>query len=252
MKGYTLDKIVRQALAARGYSMHFYLQFLTYGVDALRELNFDVLQSVKSARLPVNSYKAAPIPCDYVDFIRIGNELGQYIDPWAENQGFNRLNKFDANGAKIPFPNVEGNNEYIPSFVDGTGIGNYANSRGEMLGRVFNARPSFKHSFLIVRERDEIQLDTDYSGLEITLDYITDGTSIDASNAIHPYAIEAIKSYIFWKMKENGRHYGIQERREAKDEFYNQLRILKGRMNSMGANDVIRSLAKYYGPTVKN
>jgi hypothetical protein len=46
MKVYTLNNIVRGALMSRGYPMHFYLQFLHYGVQCLRELNFDVLQNV--------------------------------------------------------------------------------------------------------------------------------------------------------------------------------------------------------------
>lgn len=252
MKVYTLDKIVRQVLAEREYSMHWYLQFLTYGVSALRELNFDVLQSVKSVRLPINSYKAATLPCDFVDYIRVGNELGQYLDPFGEKESFNRLNKFDAQGNKIPYSDVESQNYYLPANYDGLYWTQYSNDRGELLGRIYNARPTFRNSFLIVRERNEIQLDVEFKGTEITMDYITDGTSIDASNAIHPYAIETIKSYIVWKMKDNGRHYNMGERQMAKDEYYNQLRILKGRMNDMDEISIERSLANWYGPTIRN
>lgn len=252
MKVYTLDKIVRQVLAERGYSVHWYLQFLTYGVSALRELNFDVLQNVKSARLPVNSYSAAALPCDFVDLIRVGDELGQYIDPWGEKESFNRLNKFDAQGNKIKYDDVEAQGNYLPANYDGLWYTNYANDRGELLGRIYNARPSFRHSYLVIRERREIQLDNRFSGTTITMDYITDGTSVDASNAIHPYAIEAIKAYIIWKMKDNGRHFNMGERQMAKEEYYNQLRILKGRMNDMDPNAIIRSLALWYGPTIRN
>lgn len=249
---YTLDKIVRQVLAEREYPIHFYLQFLTYGVSALRELNFDTLQSVKSVRLPINSYKAATLPCDYVDYIRVGNELGQYIDPFGEKESFNRLNKFDEQGKKITYPDVEAQNNYIPANYDGLWYTTYANDRGELLGRIYNARPTFRNSFLIIKERNEIQLDVNFEGKEITMDYITDGLSVDSSNAIHPYATEAIKSYIVWKMKDNGRHYNMGERQVAKDEYYNQLRILRGRMNEMDSISIERSLANWYGPVIKN
>lgn len=249
---YTLDKIVRQVLAEREYPIHFYLQFLTYGVSALRELNFDTLQSVKSVRLPINSYKAATLPCDYVDYIRVGNELGQYIDPFGEKESFNRLNKFDEQGNKITYPDVEAQNNYIPANYDGLWYTTYANDRGELLGRIYNARPTFRNSFLIIKERNEIQLDVNFEGKEITMDYITDGLSVDSSNAIHPYATEAIKSYIVWKMKDNGRHYNMGERQVAKDEYYNQLRILRGRMNEMDSISIERSLANWYGPVIKN
>jgi len=252
MKVYTLDNIVRQVLSEREYSMHWYLNFLTYGVTAIRELNFDVLQNVKSVRLPINSYNAAALPCDFVDFIRVGDELGQYIDPWGEKESFNRLNKFDEQGNKVKYPDVEAQNTYLPSNYDGLWYTNYANDRGELLGRVYNAKPAFKRSFLIIRERGEIQLADSFKGTSITMDYITDGTSIDASNAIHPYAIETIKSFIVYKMKENGRHFNMGDRQMAKEEYYNQLRILKGRMNDMDVNMIRRSLASGYWPTIKN
>lgn len=252
MKVYTLDRIVREALMDRGYPMHFYLQFLNYGISCLRELNFDTLQIIKSVRIPIDSTKAGVLPCDYVDYIRVGTEIGQYIEPWGEKDSFNRLQKFDGSGAPEKYPDVESQNYYLPANYDGLWYTNYANDKGELTGRIFNARPTFRNSFLIVRERGQIQLDVEYKGTSITMDYITDGLSIDASNAIHPYATETIKAFIFWKMKANGRQYGPAEVREAEDKFYNQLRILRGRMNDIDVNDIRRSIASGYGPTTKN
>jgi hypothetical protein len=252
MKTYTRDKLVRQTLASRGYSMHWYLQFLHYGVQAFRELNFDVLQIVKSVRLPVNSYKAVTIPCDYVDFVRVGNEIGQYIMSWGQKDSFSNLNKFDSSGNKIAYGDIEATNGVLPNNWEGFWYTNYINDKGEHLGRIFNNKPGFRESFKVLRERNEIQLDTSYTGAEIVLDYISDGLSTDASNAIHPYASATIEAYIVWKMKENARQYNISERQLAREEFYNQLRVLKGRMNSMDVNDIQRILASNYGPTIKN
>lgn len=252
MKITTLDKVVRGALADRQYPMHFYLQFMTYAVSCLRELNFDVLQSVKSVRLPINSYKAATLPVDYVDFIRVGNELGQYIYPWGEKKdSFNRLNKFDSQGNKIPYGDVEAANGILPNNWEGFWYTNYVNDKGEHLGRIYNNIPAFRESFVILRERGEIQLDVSYTGQFIVMDYISDGMSLSAANAVHPYAIETIKAYIFWKMKEHGRQYNMGEREMAKQEFYNQLRVLKARMNNIDTLDIRRSLQEAYGPVIK-
>ncbi len=253
MKLYTLDNVVRSALADRGYTMHWYLQFLQYGVDALRMLNFDVLQNVKSVRLPVNSYKAVTLPCDFVDYIRVGNEVGQYIYPHGEKRdSFNRLNKFDSNGNKIAYGDIEAANGILPNDWEGFWYTNYLNDKGEHLGRIFNNFSGTRDSFVILRERGEMQLDTSYIGTEIVLDYVTDGLTTSASNAIHPYAIDCIKAYIFYKMKEHSRAYNMGERQMAREEFYNQLRILKARMNSIDINDIRRSLDRGYGPTIKN
>jgi hypothetical protein len=253
MKLYTLDKIVRSALMDRGYPMHFYLQFLQYGIDAFRMLNFDVLQNVKSVRLQVNSYKAATLPCDFVDYVRVGSQVGQYIMPFGEKRdSFNRLNKFDANGNKVPYGDIESVQGLLPNDWEGFWYTNYVNDKGEHLGRIFNNFSGFRDSFVILRERNEIQLDDSFDGSTIVMDYISDGVSTDATTSIHPYAIDAIKAYISWKMKENGRQYNMGERQVAKDEFYNQLRLLKGRMNSIDINDIRRALARGYGPTIKN
>jgi hypothetical protein len=253
MKITTLDKVVRGALADRGYPIHFYLQFMTYAVSCLRELNFDVLQNIKSVRLPINSYKAATLPVDFVDYIRVGNELGQYIYPWGEKRdSFNRLNKFDSQGNKIPYGDIEAANGILPNNWEGFWYTNYINDKGEHLGRIFNNIPGFRESFVILRERGEIQLDVSYSGQFIVMDYISDGMLLNASNSVHPYAIETIKAYIFWKMKEHGRQFNLSERQLAKDEFYNQLRILRSRMNTIDTLDIRRSLQASYGPVIKN
>jgi hypothetical protein len=72
-----------------------------------------------------------------------------------------------------------------------------------------------------------------------------------ASNAVHPYAINTIKAYIVWQMKEHNRYYNLSERETSKNIYYNELRILRGRLNSMDDVDIRRSLAVAYGPTIK-
>lgn len=250
---YTLDNIVRGALADKQYPMHWYIQFLTYGVDAVRELHLDVLQSVKSVRIPINSYRAGFLPNDYVEYVRVGTEIGQYIMPWGEKRdSFNRLNKFDAQGNKINYGDIEAENGILPNNWEGFWYTNYVNDKGEHTGRIFNNRPAYRESFTILRERNEIQLDASYDGTEIVMDYISDGTSLDASNNIHPYAVAAIKAYIFWMHKMHGRQFGIGERRDAEDKYYNQLRILRARMNNISIQDIRRSLSSAYGATIKN
>lgn len=253
MQLYTLDNIVRSALADKEYPMHWYLQFLTYGVDSLRQLNMDVMQNVKSVRLPVNSYYAATLPNDYVDYVRVGNELGEYINPFGEKRdSFNRLNKFDSQGNKISYADIEAVNSLMPNNWEGFWYTNYINDKGEHLGRIYNNQPSFRNAFVIIRERSEIQLDVSYTGTTITMDYISDGLSTDASNNVHPYAVDAIKAYIFWKQKEHGRQYNRADKKDAEDEYYNQLRVLKARMNGIDIIDIRRSLSRAYGPVIKN
>lgn len=251
MKVYTLDNVVRNALSERGYPLHFYLQFLQYGIDALRELNFDTLQNVKSVRLNVNSYKAVTLPCDFVDIVRIGNELGQYVNPLGVKDSYNRLNQFNDAGDKVPYSNVEGDFG-IPYDWQGFWGTTYLNSYGEFEGRAFNNVPTYTNSYQLLRERNEIQLDINYTSATVTLDYITDGVSTDASNAVHPYALDTIKKYIIYRMKESGRQYNLSERAVAKDDYYNALRVLRARLNDVDTMEIRRSLSRAYNAAIKN
>lgn len=252
MKTYTLDNLVREVLSERGYTLHWYMQFLQYGITGLRELNFDVLQTMKSVRLPVNSYKAVKLPCDFVDVVRLGNESGQYIYPWVQKGTFNRLNKLDSSGNKVAYGDIQAQNGILPNNWEGFWYTNYINDKGEHLGRIFNNFPSYRESFTVLRERDEIQLDVSIEGSEIVLDYITDGLTTDSTNAIHPYAADTLKKWIVFNYKKNGRQYPLQERQLAEQEYYNALRVLRARMNSIDIEDIMRVIRRSYGPTIKN
>lgn len=248
----SLDGIVRSVLSDKVYPMHWYIQFLGYAVTCLRELEFDTMRNVKSKRITINSYKAGQLPCDFVDYIRVGSELGQYLDPWVEKDTLNRLNFFDENGQKQAASDVESINGILPDNFEGFWATNYINDKGEHKGRIFSHRPAFRNSFIILRERGQIQLDTGYTGSTITMDYITDGLTIDASNNVHPYAIQTIKDYIDWQMKLHGRQYNNQDRQLAENKFYNSQRILRGRLNPMGEQEIIASMASGYSAAIKN
>ncbi len=248
----SLDGIVRSVLSDKMYPMHWYIQFLGYAITCLRELEFDTMRNVKSKRITVNDYKAGQLPCDFVDYIRVGSELGQYLDPWVEKQTLNRLNFFDASGQKTSASDVESINGILPDNFEGFWATNYINDKGEHKGRIFSHRPSFRNSFLIIRERGQIQLDVGYTGTTITMDYITNGISVDASNNVHPYAINTIKYYIDWQMKKHGRQYSDSTRQLAKDEFYNELRLLRGRISGLDYQQIVASMAGGYSASIKN
>src|ERR1051325_10022357 len=102
MTWYSLDMITRSILMQRGYPIHWYIDFLKYSTECLRELTFDVLKVINSVKLPVNSYKAVTLPCNYVDWVKVGYATGQWVHPLAQGP-INRLNNYDANGVKIPY-----------------------------------------------------------------------------------------------------------------------------------------------------
>lgn len=252
MKLYKLDNIVRETLAVRQYPMHWYLNFMVNSIRCVRELNMDVMQNIKSVRLPVNSYNAVQIPSDYVDYVRLGVEKGQFVQPFQPKSSYNRLNNFDDSGNKIPYGEATVYNNSLPYDRELFWYSNAFNDKGEFRGRVFNNTPAYRNSFEVFRERNEIQLDSAVSVDEVVLDYISDGLECGADTCVHPYALSTIQAYIIWQMKEHSRSYNRQESELAKAEYHNQFRVLRGRMNPIDINDIIRSLRSAYTATIKN
>jgi len=249
MRLYSLDTIVRSALLRKGYPIHFYMQFLKYSSDCLRELSFDSLQNIRSVKLPLNEYNAIPLPCDYVDWVKVGAGNGQSVRPYANRDGYNRLNNLDDNGNKALYatPTTVAENA-LPEYEEAINI------NGEAVGRQFGFQGGNNpNSFKVLRERNggEIQFDISATG-DIMLDYISDGLESDAATEIHPYAQASIEAYIFWQMKEHSRAYSSGERQLAEEQFDKEHRLLRARINSFTMTDLRRVLQQSYGGAIKN
>ena len=238
---YSIDSVVREALNDKQFPIHYYMQFLSYALSCIRELQFDVMQNIKSTQLTPSSYNTLTIPCDYVDYVRIGELEGQYFTPWAEDDNFTREYKLDENGNKVPYdPTPKVDTSGLEGQVGFQNI--FTNEWGEDLGRQYsfaNGIPS--HSFKVLRERNEIHLANAPAG-KITVEYITDGLNPDATTCIHPYAVKAVKDWIHWQYKLQTRGYSESERQKAEDQYYNSERILRGRLDPIDFDNLVREL----------
>ncbi len=246
---YSIHDIVRGYLLKRNKSMHYYIEYLAHAVDCLREISFDSLKTVKRVKLPVNSYKAVTLPCDFVDAIKIGFERGQYVVEMSKRDSLNRLNNLDDSGNKIPYEEVQGDENVSIGAWDGMTYAWMTTDRGELLGRAFNNGAGTSHnSYKILRERGEIQMDNRYSGEYIVLEYIGDGLDANAETEIHPYAQATIESYISWKSSRNADNIQSPEGYS----FFNNHRILRSRLNDITLLDILRAKQKGYKGTIKN
>ena len=134
----SLDSIVIKFLLDNGYPIHWYFQTLSNSVEVLRELHFDVLKSVNIVPLTINHYHAADLPCDYVDFTKVGVMVGQFVRPLVQRESINRMTNV-VNNVKSDYPS--GNNSegvYYPNGSPGFGFAwstNIWNDYGENVGR---------------------------------------------------------------------------------------------------------------------
>ena len=243
----TLDSIIRNVLLNTRRPVHYYLEYLNHGKDCLRELNFDVLKCVNSVIIPLNSYKAAPLPCDYVDFTKVGFPIGQYIRPLMQYDKISRLNNFDSTGNKIPYgtglPDSIDNTSYLTPLIRNVSWTFMDNGRWYGFG-TGRERDVFK----IIKERKEIQMDEHFTGTSIVLEYMTDGSSCDAATQVDPYAQAAIEQYIIWKTKKYNRNSGIGEVRDEERLFTKERDTLLARLSDVTIEDVKRAYRRaYYG-----
>jgi hypothetical protein len=253
MRVSSLDQIVRGLLLQEGKPLHYYFQYLKYACDALRELHFDTMKSVSTKKLLVNSYKAIDLPCDYVDWTKIGVEVGQFVRPLTSRNSFNRLNNYEDDGTKIPYPTSEEDGRSTSELSSIAWHMVNRNANGEQTGGVFNYNPGLNNvSFKILREREQIQFDSSFDLDYVILEYITDGQDSDAATKVHPYAIKAIESYICWQYKLHSRSYGGGDRQEAEREFNKQHKRLRSRLNDLTLTEIYNAFMQGYSGTYKN
>lgn len=237
MTSVSLDSIVKNVLLKRGYPLHWYMQFLVYAADCLRELTFDDLRVVNTKILPVDqTINAANLPDDYQDYVLVGLMVGQRIRPLVPTSTLNPLvsqsstfeeqewsdnsASTDSGQAQLYYGNVPFAQWYTVHY----------NSFGENIGRFFGYGAGYQEdNFQIVKERNQIQLDQYMYAENIILQYISDGTNADAATNIDPYAISTIKSFIVFQMKAHNRNYSMGEVQLAEQDYIKERKILRAR-----------------------
>jgi hypothetical protein len=243
----TLDSIVRSALIQKNLSMHFYVRFMSWAIDALRDIELDAIGGIKSVTLTVDNLSQVKIPNDLVDWVRIGQVNGQYVINMGVTNRFNRqVNMVD--GVITPYgkpPNSTNLSDFNYPFWD-----TWYNEHGEALGQVYGGSGTRDDEFMFIPERGVIQLSTAYAeGEKIFMDYIY--TSECATSYVHRYAEGAIQAYIEYKYVMHTPRQTVYERNSAREEYYNQVRALYARTNNLTIEEVKRVRERRFMQSVK-
>lgn len=252
MKVYKLDEIVRSSLLTASRPLHYYMQFLHYAIKGVKEINYDSPFNIKSVKLTVDANLEVTIPDDFVDYIRVGYENGQYVSELIEKDSFNRLINLDADGNQIPYPDVESSAGVGGS--DSYYYASHANDKSEHLGRHFGHKPTYKNSFMVIPERNKIMLDPSlHMAKHIVIDYITTGlTETTTGTTLPAYAAEAIERYILWRMTEHDRMTPMNLKQLAKEEFIQAHKRYRSRNYQLTINDVLKSLRSHTFAAIKS
>lgn len=244
MRYVTLNGLTLSALNQCHKPRHYYSRFLKYASDCLTELLFDTLRITNTVRLPVNSLGEAQIPADYIDKIRVGEQVGQWIRPLIEKNTLNPLANFSTStGDQITYPNIEVQDDWCGLYQ---WWGLQINTNGENTGGYYGlGAGSEPDTYIISEQRNVIQLNKNVRRKKIILEYIGDGSYANSASKITPYAKRTIETYIDWQYKENSKSFGAYDAQRAKDIFDNQHRILRARKNDLTPELLIRVMNRY-------
>jgi hypothetical protein len=256
MKYSTLDQITRSILMNKGYSLHWYVQFLKYGSDCLRELAMDDLKIINTAVLTINSYGAAKIPSDCIDAFAVGMENGEYFKPMVQTSGLLRNYNFSPQGNPIPWPTVP-ESALSSLAIFGVPFLTYYmlhyNSRGENLGGLYGFKTDgAPFIYQVMKERNEIQFDSNFGNTTAVLMYISDGRNATAATQVDTYAEKTIEDYVDWQHLEHNRNISGGEKERKKMQYVGSRTVLRGRENNMGGSDIKDIFRNAYTATIKN
>lgn len=235
----SLDKIVKNLLLRRRYSLHWYLEFLIYAKDGLATLCKD--DNILNARykcLPLNSNHAIEIPNDYLDYTELSVRIDQYKRILVEDDALNLVPNFDANFDIQPYsmgvadPPNQTQYYYYGYSSPYWWTTNY-NDWGENLGRQFGGTGFFGDTFKVNKARNEIKINENLCVNEVVLEYISNGMDADSATHIDWYAKDCLESYCMWQFKENNRTYSAGEAEVARQLFINQRQIMRAELSDL-------------------
>jgi hypothetical protein len=255
MKFSSLDIIVKSALLNKRLTLHYYIEALKHSSDCVREMAFDDMKIVNSQSLTVQPWGAITLPCDYIEWIRVGIPNGQYLKPLNVSTGMNRMYNYGPGGIPELWPVEVQNNfdsvifgiPYLSWYV------NSYNSRGENTGGLYGYRSDgAPMTFEVMKERNEIQLNQNLNITSVVLDYLSEGRTITNATRIDSYAEKSIETYIDYGMALNNQRLSMGEKEMFYAKHVRQREIYRARNNDLDTAGIINIFRKNYTATVKS
>lgn len=246
----SLDKIVKNILLKRRYPLHYYLDFLIYCKDGLREMAFDLpILPLRVRVLQVNQDdNTVDFPDDYQDYTRVSAWVDGYIRPLVETNALQIVPNYDSDFALQPYSDgvaVDSSTDQTQVSLFGWGANNYWwatnwNVFGENLGRQFGGTGAMYDTFRVDRGNKQFKINENLYITQIVLEYISNGMDADSATHINGYAQAAIEQYAMWQFKEHNRTYGAGEAENERQKYIQERQILTARLSDLNLDRLKR------------
>ena len=236
----TLDEVIQGLLVDEGKSSeHEYLRYFNIGLRGLKELNFDTVRQIKSVELQLDSKNTVTLPSDYVSYIKIG------VADYNGNVSYMGIRENINFVPGTQSTTVQDNTENPPIFS----YNNYDNS---LWGRYGQGGGNNANGYYRENLNDRT-IEFSNSNGPIILEYVSDGSTglTGTEIKIHAFAEEALRSFIYWKSVQRKRAINMNEKMAAKNEYYNQKRLSRARMQSFNKNEALQTSRKAFKQSPK-
>lgn len=251
MTGYTtINSLVRSALMSQGLTIHYYLTFLHFALQGLREISFDTVGKIATIKLVPNAFGEAALPADYIDYIRFGYLRNRYLIPIGSTRSYIRSANIGSDGKQTGYPSGEG--ALISAATFDPFASYHISPYGEDLGRLYGLGGGTRNDiFQLIEERNVVIFGDKFSGTDtLYMEYLAAGNYADADAVFHPYAESTLEAYIKYRYAEQRTSRLADVSRSQKD-FYNQYRLLRARLNGLTKEDMIRQARESFRQSVK-
>lgn len=236
---------------------HNFDRYLNFALRGLQEWHFDSAQEIKTVKLQMNSYNAVDFPDDYVDWCKLGIQVGDRVKTFGANDESISLNHDDTDDCGNPALNAVASCNELPGNCESMGgyyFHNYINSHGEHLGKLFGVGggKNCLGSWKINRERRQFQFNSEVARTNVYLEYISNGFNPCGESVINQYARNMLRTYIHWQRAIFKFGAASGEAQEWKIQFEANQRLARARVFDISIQEIIDISRKHYSPSVKN
>lgn len=251
----TLDQVVREYLiesyGAATLDQRF-PRFYQIAVSGMREINSDIGWKKAISKLELRDNNTAPLPIGYIDYFRIGLCSGDDILAFAENKkpcviGLN-VDDCGQVEARTEADYIRFNQDW--NFSYNSQWTRYSKN-GQFVGRDFGVRGGFPVYGTFQINKDEGYVYIESALLErdsLVIEYATIlPRNGEGSIVVHPYEVEALKAWLYWKSIQRLKTYPMAEKEMAKQQYGIEKRKARKRINAVTMQELISAARKGYG-----
>lgn len=279
----TLDEVVRRTLHKNRLPLHYYIQFLVFGREALKEFQLTISPTMTTVQLTLDSNSEATLPADYVEEIGIYEPVGNKLSPlphsdlistfdypnWVtgtayligdhvNSGGFTWISLTNHTDAIVPVAGAVWSlfakfalapNIYMQSSGRDMSGGLAYDVHSEDTGGIFGFREVDTRSYRILRDFNKVRFDNSTLLTTVYLKYITMPVKISNQTIIHPMLEPSIVEYMNWQ---KAKYMNDKNQLIIRAEFYNKRRHAKAMLHPMNIQDIFATLRKHNNQTIRS